>query len=539
MGAERVRPYSVVIVDDEKVMRLGLSSYFSSDEGEFEVDATFQNAVDAWGYLRDHAPDVLLCDVKMPIVNGIELIRLVKSEHPETKVVVLTGHADFEYTRQAFAGGANEYVLKHEVDRDQLLRILRRVLGAAEEEKAESSNGMQKDRRSFLHFAAGLINALRDDDSSQREFLHHYRLEAPLKRIVLAKLHQPKEYDPQSQDLVENANKGLLIRVVDSTVESWIGSGRVSGEVFHAPDGDLMIVFDASDGRSSTTDIDEHCRAIQRSVAKYFNVPPQIGVSDQTGAEELSRNAAEHASCAIEYSFAILDRPVWYMDCLTSGESSEPDLEFPPAASVEAWKQRYYAFLSAVRGRPREGARIRQILKKAFTALTAAVVRDVPSDVANEVLLPESQIDALCEKLDSARAAEQLGVAILDNLNKVRRSGKQRRKRLESVARYIEENFAVVHSLRDIAESFDMSSSHLSREFKRRHGITITEKIHSCRIEEARRLIAFTALSDKEISFTVGYHDPNYFSRSFKKRVGMTVTQYRRSTAGRLNDTPE
>lgn len=523
-----MKPYSVVIVEDEKVVRLGLASYFSSADGDFSIDATFQNAMDAWNYLRDHAPDILLSDIKMPVMNGIDLIRLMKSEHPETRIIVLTSFADFEYAREAFAIGVDEYVLKHEVDKEQLFQILRRMMGATQSDQPESHETSATDPHSFVDFAVGYAEARQRGKPAEDEFLRTFRLRSPLRRILVAKLHQPLEYVHESRKLMDRVDRGFLFRIVESVLLSQAESLHTMAEVFHAPDGDLMLVFDVLDTADAVSAVDAQCRAIQRSVAKYFNVPPQMGLGDPAHVESLTRTAAEQASVAIEHAFAVLERPVRFNEW-ESAEGSVARPCFHPADSLESWEEALHDYLDSISGESQNGDQIRSPFSSAFSSLAASLMNEVPASLTDQLASLGAQVDEACRKLDSIHAATQFGTAILQELDAVRASAKKGRERLGNISSYIEEHFSSVHGLRDIANEFDLSASHLSREFRRRFGVTVTEKIHTCRVQEARRLIAFTSMSDKEIAFTVGYHNPNYFSRSFKKLVGMTATEYRAS----------
>lgn len=105
-------PRTLVIVDDEYEIRNGLGNYFPWEELGFLVVGLFGNGCDAIEFLENHLVDVLMTDIRMPVVDGMELIRQAKVLHPSIICVVLSGHRDFEYARSAMTLGVRHYIVK-------------------------------------------------------------------------------------------------------------------------------------------------------------------------------------------------------------------------------------------------------------------------------------------------------------------------------------------------------------------------------------------------------------------------------------------
>lgn len=101
-----------VVVDDEYEIRQGICKYFPWDSVGFEVSADFDCARDALSYIRDHAVDAVLTDVRMPGMSGIDLIREIRDIGMNLPIVVLSGYRDFEYARQAMTYGVRHYIVK-------------------------------------------------------------------------------------------------------------------------------------------------------------------------------------------------------------------------------------------------------------------------------------------------------------------------------------------------------------------------------------------------------------------------------------------
>ncbi len=118
--------YNLVIIDDETKIRDGLCNYFPWNEIGFRVVYDAKNGKDALNYIQHHHVDVVLSDIKMPVMSGIELIELLHEQKPHIKVVFLTGFREFEYAQKALIYGAVNFIVKptkyHEL-KDVFLRI--------------------------------------------------------------------------------------------------------------------------------------------------------------------------------------------------------------------------------------------------------------------------------------------------------------------------------------------------------------------------------------------------------------------------------
>lgn len=104
--------YNLVIIDDESKIRSGLCNYFPWHEIGFQVVYDAKNGRDALDYIQNHHVDVVLSDIKMPVMSGIELIEVLHEQKPHIKVVFLTGFREFEYAQKALIYGAVNYIVK-------------------------------------------------------------------------------------------------------------------------------------------------------------------------------------------------------------------------------------------------------------------------------------------------------------------------------------------------------------------------------------------------------------------------------------------
>ena len=165
--------YSLIIVEDEDESRNGLMNYIPWREFGFSVSAAFPDAASALTYLEKHNPIVLLTDIMMPGMNGIDLIEKAKELHPAIISVVLSGHSDFAYARKCITLGVREYILKpagFEELKDVFIRI-RTELDSSDTKRKISSDELVELMRKYI---ADNLDTVSLKSLSERFYLNQY-----------------------------------------------------------------------------------------------------------------------------------------------------------------------------------------------------------------------------------------------------------------------------------------------------------------------------------------------------------------------------
>lgn len=148
--------YKLIIVDDEKEIREGLAA-FAWDSLGIEMNGMFGHGLDALHYAAEHPVDIVLTDIRMPFMDGVELMELLNKRHPYIKVVVLSGYNDFDYAKKAIQNGAVDYLLKP-TQFAPLADTFRRLIAKLDAEKQEELRKSALERKGLL-----LAKMLRDD----------------------------------------------------------------------------------------------------------------------------------------------------------------------------------------------------------------------------------------------------------------------------------------------------------------------------------------------------------------------------------------
>lgn len=117
----------IMIVDDEFIMRQGIRFMMRWEEEGYEIVGEASNGKEALDLIPSLEPHIILCDIAMPVMSGLDFIKVVSREYPEIKTVVLSSYDNFEYVREALLNGAVDYVLKPTLNSEELLKLVRKV----------------------------------------------------------------------------------------------------------------------------------------------------------------------------------------------------------------------------------------------------------------------------------------------------------------------------------------------------------------------------------------------------------------------------
>ena len=146
--------YSIMIVEDEYLVRQGIASLVDYEQFGMQVIAQAENGIEAWQKFQENPADILLTDINMPQMNGLELAKLVRDQVPTCHIVFLTGYDDFDYARTAIKLGADDYLLKP-FSKDDVEEMLAKVQTKLDKErkKAQIQNLVDQGQRSELEEA--------------------------------------------------------------------------------------------------------------------------------------------------------------------------------------------------------------------------------------------------------------------------------------------------------------------------------------------------------------------------------------------------
>lgn len=522
--------YKVFLVDDEIVVREGIRSNFPWEETDFVLAGEAPDGEIALSMLQDVKPDILITDIRMPFMDGLELCRQVSRSMPWIYIVILSGYDDFAYAREAISLGVKEYLLKP-VSGQELRSVLERIavriqedkrqqasLNAYREQMASSKRFLREKLLTELYGGANVERVLKSARSMQMNLLaNHY----------LAMLLEPSP-EPESEEAMFGA-QSVLERLAE-------GSGGAA-QLCRVHGGFSLLVMG-----DNAADLEE--RAYGLAQAARYDVERSAGVKllVAIGADV---NSMREIPGSVEDARRILDRlrkgkagndPRRIMgaqDVGGEGELTLPDMDAAPLSEqlryasetdVDGILERYAAGLG-------EGAAQSVMMANyMFVEIMLAasrIVRDSqgsPQEVLPEAFRAHPSMLTVEDAMPLCRDMLARAIAYRNAQGSARYGSVIRKARA-----FIDERFADSNlTLHDVAAHVALSNNHFCTVFSQEMGVTFTEYLTAVRVARARELLSGTSMRTGDVAYAVGYNDPHYFSYLFKKNTGLSPRDYRK-----------
>ncbi|MDR1972682.1 MAG: response regulator [Treponema sp.] len=501
----------ILLVDDEVLTRNGIRDNIAWDEIGIDTVLTARNGIEALEVLSDRRPDILITDIRMPRMNGIDLANHIRGAFPDCVILFLSGYSDEEYLRSAIKVKAEQYVNK-----PVNLEMLSETLGEIMEELRERQRrGRQAELSSRV--ALGLMMS--------RPLADKAELYEALGSIKLRGSIGPGPGYPLSclifQAAISDDSPGedLDIRQLQEDVNGlFAGHGFIPIIYADAENTVVCFLFSAAHGKNLHNN-GEHIRQILRNHRNLFPLEYAIALGETVPSVERSSHAFATAKARLKTSF--------YLG--TSELLSEKDISFSMDISLCNAVNNIKTDIS--RGRYDGIKRDIQKLKENFTETlppvehTKALLHDlllaIEWKVGGNEPLPIGVFENI-STLDGCMGIIMDRVAFLEH-------GHEGGGRLADRARDIIDNkFGDLNlSITMLCDELALTAPYLCYLFKQRHGMTINHYINKIRIETAKNLLTFSQLKIHDIAHRCGFNNTNYFTRSFKKNTGQLPTQYR------------
>ena len=482
--------YTLLIVDDEEIEREGMAQFIPWDSYEIKVVSTARNGAEGLEKIAKFRPDLAIVDIKMPVMNGIEMIRQAKEQYPDMTFVVLSGYGDYEFTSQAMELGVRHYILKP-CDESKMIPVLNKAFAELEEARKKNarSEKLETEARLLKPYAReqlfrDLLLGKAQASSGARQLVDE--LGGEQRMVLLLDFRLKCGFDSLERYVVGNMLGDLL---PDGTLLMTTGVDR-----------DVLVLADAMAESSVETAVQ-----VLKKEFKRFETLPMLSSASRTGTlAELSvlfRQAQELLQLNMDENEPALLRPSRNA-ALPETVNEIFDLEaLRQTGSYEELLQELafsFAKMEAKDYRPQQRQKLCELAWKLLFEDKAA---------------PEDSLPAWADALTAAwnhpqpdARSREIFLAIYENLP--------------------EPEF----SLQTIAQQrLFMSEDHLRRIFSQMTGNRFSAYLEHCRITQARRLLEFQPdMKISRLAELVGYPlDGQYFSKVFRKIGGVTPTEYR------------
>jgi len=553
--------YRLLIVDDEPVI---VNSMYQLFREAVHLDIEIYRAYtvyEALNILQQHRIDLVLSDIRMPGLSGIELQKIIVDKWPMCKIVFLTGYNDFEYAKQAIRnGGVVDYLLKHEDD-DIILQAVEKAIAAIEKQALSDSYVLKSRTKLQLALSAAQKNALFDliyGNKPSPEILakKFEQLEMPLR--VDRRVYQVVGRVDSWDHVQEDKDRELLVFAVQNIVDEYFNSVAVCVSVAFDQYKLLWLMQPAgSPPALSGPEAEQEWKLL---------------AARAQGLLEDAQSACKQM-LKLSVSFAVGDEPVnWdgfgaqfnYLKMLLGqGYDGKHDLliqEGKGLGGLDIGKNRQY--LAGSQQLRKQLGQLEEYLEsgqaEAFMTLYGQVMkRDVSLhshgdllelfySVSLYLLSYANRTDLLhilSYKMDIGKLTQyaaheswegvvqyfaEFAQLLFENRTGSQEVGTQRT--IQIIQQYIQTHLDRELTLTSLAELVNHSPAYLSRLYKKETGVALFDYITGRRMAKARELLSETAMKIHKIALEVGYESPPQFTRSFKKWFNVTPQEYRDSS---------
>lgn len=525
---------AVFLVEDEVVVRESIRNNFPWEENGFTLVGEAQDGELALPLIEELRPDIVITDIKMPFMDGLELSRILKKSMPWTKIIILSGHDEFTYAKSALEIGVTDYILKP-IGPEDLKGILDKARNLIEVDRQKENNLIELQKRVARHtdllkerFLSDLAEGLYTS-SEAREMEKNLELNITARYYCIGLISlwfnsKENSYgdaikaESILQDLSENNDKilkfkenareiCLLFRGNDETIleeDAYRISQAVKSEIEKQTNCRLSISLGSVRERFSGISRSMGDARIAAGFDYIFGNRSIIGISD---TNRISGSLAMNPRSGSKI----------ILDFLQTGNLEEMDLRINEILSeLEGahGNTYYYAF--------------------AFTEIISTVSRFIEGlGEKPEEILPQFETYfrhigdfTIDERAFSSFLREMLAAAMdLRNEKQNRKYGDIISKAKDVINRRFHEGDL---SLADIASEVNLSAGHFSTIFSQETGNTFIECLTAKRISKSKELLKSTSKRVSEIAFEVGYNDSHYFSYIFKQKTGTPPGAYRK-----------
>lgn len=516
-----------LLVDDDYLVRSYLKMLPSWKEAEVEIEDDVRDGEEALEVLKTTSVDLLITDLAMPLMDGIELIRAVKKQYPDIYIIVLSCHDDFDSVKRAMQEGADEYVLKNTLNEKSLYTLLLSAAKKLNEKKATAVSGsVSREERNedandkfifFNQILSGMLSKVEREEARIRAGVKGtYQNSA----VIILKTEQSKLEEDFWTEFELGSERAVFLRKLQIMMEQTASEYDLVQETLYLGNRiyccfiDLSGCYKASVMHQKLTSAASSCYKFCRDEQKSFT----IGVSNVCLGADAIRQAYQQARMMIKVGFYEENTVIYYEQGRKIGaelpDSAENLLSEIPQLKYSQKSEVYQRYVETVvkdfKEKLTEGSLVQQWMKRFLTVCgDSELIQQIPQNI-NEI---ENQLQMEKKKLFEVEKEK-----LSENLSKP----------VVIAVEYLNNHYKNPVSLNDAAEAAGVNSSYLSFLFSQEMEMGFAAYLLNLRLEHAKKLLKESHLKLWQIAEQSGFNDYHYFSKVFKKNCNVSPAEYRK-----------
>ncbi|SFL14757.1 two-component system, response regulator YesN [Lachnospiraceae bacterium KH1T2] len=530
------------LVEDEIIMRDGIKKHIDWKGEDIEFVGEASDGELAYPLILKTKPDIVVTDIKMPFMDGLQLSKMIKKDNPDVHIIILSGYDEFTYAQEAVSIGVDEYLLKP-ISPSNLLVSIKKLKTKIELEKT-ANDQIDWSKEAFTERniieQQKLFQAIVSGSMSMPDLLSagkklNIDLTAQFYQVAVFKYSLPGEIgDVYSEK--QNLLLGKVTNFINEIDECCYFDRGTEGFA-------LLVMGESDKGVTETmTKVIEQLKIINDEVddADYF-----CGLGSVVNRLSEVGKSYDDANWAFSYRYFREPNQVVKASDLDAARRAQVDVDVNAVNTNEKNRKVFEKFL-----RSGSANEVNHFIEEIFSSYDeknvksllflnyivmdlyfaiVSFIRDLGYDT-KDLGSDFADINTAVKSISNFNEAEEYLCEGLEKAIKLRDSNSVKKYSvvLKKVIAYIDDNFEKDDiSLNTVASIANISPNHFSTIFSQEVGVTFIEYLIGKRMDKAKELLMTTNLRSSEIAYKVGYKDPHYFSFMFKKTQGMTTREYR------------
>lgn len=502
--------YSILVADDEKIGRKGV--HFLLDQMDEDLDIIeAKNGKEALNYIQNHQLDILLTDIKMPFIDGIELIQEAIKIQPDLKMAIFSGYSDFDYAKKAMSLGVQEYILKP-VNPEEFKATMQKLIDQVDDLKKSVVKKDQTDKIIKEHILFNLVNGKTDDALAMR--VDHDVAIKPYHRLVM--LQFTNNFFDDKEDILNDFLKCIRLPFDYLNLNMYQSLFFFEEDNFDAINAAVHDIF-------NMLQISYHTKgylAISRSISDLSQI--------QKAADDLEE---------------VLEGMYYHPDQYIYTEKEDQQLSVAPYADIEELTKKVKHDIN-LKDINRLEEDFNNFYKLYYSQddfsndyikfLLSGIIKDIYNALSEA---DEKTMDAMIVKFYRATDFKSIK-AVMDQFlellsEEFKKSENLNHQEIKDVIRYVYNNYNLDLSVDSLADQVCLAPSYLSHIFKKETGENLGKFIKKVRMEKAKELLETSNEKVVAIAVSVGYANVSYFCQSFREYYGISPQKYRNQGTAR------
>lgn len=502
--------YKILLVDDDAINRVAIVSMLDWEKLGFQVVGTANNGKSALEFFKNHQVDLIITDMKMPIMDGLELIREIRSYNKTVSIIAISSYSDYELVRSAFKSNVDDYILKADLSSEVLAEYLLKVK-------------LHLDKNAKILSVDERFLGVEDDKAMQK-----YRVYESYYTFVIDVCN----YEIESKRFSEG-DRNLIMQMEE--VVNYIPQFAENFYISSNTRTSILLCYHTM--QSTEGKLHALCRQLIQVFKNYMNIKVFIGVSDWNQGEVVLQESIELAMARYTFSYVYGKQQIFINNQCGILELSELDKELY-CGIVESLKKLDEESLFEEQTKLFNDALFTnevELKKKCleliyFEGMMLNETGDSIWNVWGDTIDFGDKIERLQGSSSVVMWIANYNRWIMEYLRTVHEKYGGANE-MVSLCHYIEDNYAKSDlSLNEVASIAGFNEKYFSSKFKKEIGVTFVDYLTNIRMEAAKNLLQKTNMKLAEISEAVGYNNVEHFVRVFKKKNGMSPREYTKSS---------